>query len=75
MSRPHLNHLVWYDRQYGVLVDHGGLLYPASEIHLVEFCIAEHKRHSSLELETIARRLVEELYPGMVNQTNWDCFK
>jgi hypothetical protein len=56
-----------YDAEYGVLVDEGGLLYPASEIHLLDACIAEHKKRSALKLETIARRLVEEKYPGMVN--------
>lgn len=75
MSQRPRRRLATCDDKYGVLVDVGGLLFPFSEIHWLEACIAEHKKHSALELEAIARRLAEELYPEMVNQINWDCFK
>ena len=75
-TKPRLNTiLIMYDEKYGVLTDYGGLLFPVREIPLLEACIAEHKKHGALELEAIARRLVEERYPSMLDQVNWDNFK
>lgn len=72
---PYISGLVRYDPEFGVVVDEGGLLYPASAIDALEACIGQHKKLSALELEAIARKLVEKRFPHMMNQINWDRFR
>jgi hypothetical protein len=64
-----------FNETYGVLVDEGRLMLPIEEVELLEVQIARHKAHSDLELEAIGRRTVEDTYPRMVNQFNFDYFK
>ncbi|MDR3718883.1 MAG: hypothetical protein P4K98_08780 [Bryobacteraceae bacterium] len=64
-----------FNEEYGVLVDEQGILLPLSNLRWLEEMIAKHREHTSLELEAIGRRTVEENHPNMVHQFNWDYFK
>lgn len=70
---------IGFDLKYSVLVDEQGIMLPISEVDaLIDFltgAIKEHKKHSALELEAIGRKTVEENYPNMVSQFNYDYFK
>lgn len=63
------------DTEYGVLVDDGGLLIPFSDLSLIEDALKKHQALNELEREALARRMVEQRYPNMVEQMNWSYFK
>lgn len=66
--------ILQFDPQYNVLVDQMGLLLPAGTVQWLQARLATHLQHSTLELEAIGRRTVEERCPGMVNQFDFDYF-
>ena len=61
--------------KYNVLVDEGGIMLTHGGIEELQAALAAHLAHSPLELEAIGRRTVEERYPDIVSQFNFDCFK
>jgi hypothetical protein len=64
-----------FNTKYKVLLDDGGIMLAPGAIEELQAALTAHLAHSQLELEAIGRRTVEEQYPSMVSQFNWDWFK
>jgi hypothetical protein len=64
-----------FNEKYRVLVDEGGIMLMPFEVENLQAAIVAHLAHSQLESEAIGRKTVEERYPDMVSQFNFDCFK
>ena len=64
-----------FNTKYNVLLDEMGIMLTPSGIEELQAALAAHLAHSPLELEAIGRKTVEERYPHMVSQFNFDCFK
>jgi hypothetical protein len=63
-----------FNDHYGVLVDQQGLMLSMGDAKWLLEKLQQHLSHSTLELETIGRRTVEESHPSMVDQFNYDYF-
>lgn len=67
--------ILQFDEKYQVLVDQQGLLVPSSNLAQLAREMMVHLSHSELELEAIARRIMEERHPRMLLQFNMDYYK
>jgi hypothetical protein len=63
-----------FNIKYNVLLDDGGIMLSSSAIEDLQAALTAHLAHSQLELEAIGRKTVEERYPHMVSQFNYDWF-
>ena len=64
-----------FNAKHMVLVDEGGIMLTPGAIEELQAALIAHLAHSQLELEALGRKTVEERYPGMVSQFDFDCFK
>jgi hypothetical protein len=64
-----------FSTKYNVLLDEGGIMLTPGAIEDFQAALIAHLAHSQEELEAIGRKTVEERYPHMMSQFNFDCFK
>ena len=63
--------VVQFNEEYKVLTDEMGLPLAHSDVAWLIDKALDHMKHSSLEMEAIAQRLVRENAPSMEKQLNW----
>lgn len=66
--------VVAHNAEYNILVDEMGLPLPHSTVAWLIDQAFNHMKRSSLEMEAIAKRLVQENAPSMESQLNWEFY-